>query len=344
MTANQVFIIASSLMVIGTIYLHLAGIRWGLRWAHLGEISWTKAFGLFVLFIVATCIVEGLIAVACALVFRAEPAVIDSMCFAVAIQFVVISLLISRLYGAGLLLAAKAALLYFAASIAALLLVVLVTRPLIYESFIIPSNGMAPTLLGEHLQLTCPNCGSPAYGSPPDPRKLFVSDEIKTICSKERRTVFVKNDSSPALPGDRISVCKMIAPRRWDIIVFRVPSDPSICYASRLVGLPNEELAIHDGAVWINGEKQIPPESIRSTLYSPTVSLNGQESTGAGSSAVTLGCDETFVLGDFPDNAFDSRFWKEGAPGHPSYAIPKANIVGVVINVYWPPSRWTAFR
>jgi signal peptidase I len=225
-----------------------------------------------------------------------------------------------------------------------ILITFLVIRPLVYESFSIPTNGMAPTLLGEHLQLACPNCGSPAYGSPPDRRRHPESDEIKMICRKERRTVFLKNDSSPALPGDQITACKMITPRRWDIIVFRVPGDPSICYASRLVGLPNEELAIHDGAVWINGEKQILPDSIHAVPYSATVSLNGQESSGAGSSPVTLGSDEYFVLGDFPDNAFDSRFWKEGAPGHPPYAIPKPNIVGVVINVYWPPSRWTAFR
>ena len=164
------------------------------------------------------------------------------------------------------------------------------------------------------------------------------------VCSKELRTVFVSNLPQPRYGGDRILACKFLAPRRWDIIVFRYPEDPSVNYVKRLVGLPGEKLEIRDGAVWINGERLEPPESIRGIHYSPTMYSHGQEISGPGSVPVELGPDEYFVLGDFVDESSDSRLWQNGAPGHPPYAVPASHIVGVVINIYWPPGRWTSFR
>jgi signal peptidase I len=126
--------------------------------------------------------------------------------------------------------------------------------------------------------------------------------------------------------------------------VFRNPADPSVNYVKRLVGLPGEQLSIHDGAIWINGEKLDPPPSISGIPYSPTIESGGQVYSGPGSVPVELGPDEYFVLGDFVDNSADSRMWERGAPGYPPYAVPEENIVGVVVNIYWPPSRWTSFR
>ena len=164
------------------------------------------------------------------------------------------------------------------------------------------------------------------------------------ICSKELQSVFVKDAPQDSHEGDRLLACKLLTPKRWDLIVFRYPQDPSVNYVKRLVGLPGEKLAIHDGAVWINGEKMEPPDSIRGIRYSPTIESHGQVYSGPGSVPVELGPDEYFVLGDFVDASSDSRFWEQGAPGHPPYAVPASHIVGVVINIYWPPSRWTSFR
>jgi hypothetical protein len=108
--------------------------------------------------------------------------------------------------------------------------------------------------------------------------------------------------------------------------------------------LPNEELAIRDGAVWINGKKLTPSESIRGIYYSPTIEYGGRTYSGPGSVPVKLGADEYFVLGDFVDQSADSRMWEEGAPGYPPYAVPESHIVGVAINIWWPPRRWTSFR
>jgi signal peptidase I len=203
---------------------------------------------------------------------------------------------------------------------------------------------MAPTLLGEHLEAPCPNCGQPAYGSAPDEHSHLSPDGLQMICSKELRSVFVKDVSQMIGEGDRLTACKLVAPKRWDLIVFRYPAEPTVNYVKRLVGLPGEKLEIKDGAVWINGEKQEPPPSISGIRYTPTINSHGQEYSGPGSVPVELGADEYFVLGDFVDQSSDSRFWQKGAPGHPPYAVPASNIVGVVINIYWPPSRWTSFR
>ena len=57
-----------------------------------------------------------------------------------------------------------------------------------------------------------------------------------------------------------------------------------------------------------------------------------------------LGADEYFVLGDFSQQAADSRLWETGAPGHPTYAVPQSYLIGVVTHIYWPPSRWRILR
>jgi len=127
-------------------------------------------------------------------------------------------------------------------------------------------------------------------------------------------------------------------------MVFRYPADPTEIYVKRLVGLPGEKLAIRDGAIWINDERIEPPASVAGIHYSPTVEWNGQPLSGPGSQPVELGPDEYFVLGDFVDQSSDSRFWDQGAPGYPPYAVPESHIVGVVVNIYWPVHRWTSFR
>ena len=104
---------------------------------------------------------------------------------------------------------------------------------------------------------------------------------------------------------------------------------------------------IRDGAVWADGQRSEPPESLRGIEYfadaegtplPPDMKMWGHESRPA-----LLGDDECFVLGDFPARSKDSRLY-EGAPGHPPYAVPEDYIEGVVTHIYWPPSRWRTFR
>ena len=101
-------------------------------------------------------------------------------------------------------------------------------------------------------------------------------------------------------------------PARGDVIVFRYPKDPSIFYIKRIIGLPGETVAIHNGVVTItetNGSKL--------TLNEPYV-VN-EDTTYTNS--VTLGAHDYFVMGDNRPNSSDSRVWGP---------VPRANIVGRV--------------
>ncbi len=236
------------------------------------------------------------------------------------------------------------------ASIVGVLLFWFIVNPFCWETFTMPTNSMAPTILGEHWQGICPRCGEPAFASvPPErlPGPRIPPDGLVMNCGSELRHCLVSAPDTTTRPGDRFLVNKMLRPRRWDIVVFRVPSDPETLHAKRLVGLPGEEIVIRDGAVWADGQRSEPPESLRGIEYfadaegtplPPDMKMWGHESRPA-----LLGDDECFVLGDFPARSKDSRLY-EGAPGHPPYAVPEDYIEGVVTHIYWPPSRWRTFR
>ncbi len=121
--------------------------------------------------------------------------------------------------------------------------------------------------------------------------------------------------------NDRILVAKFIyrfePVRRGDVIVFRYPLNPQRDFVKRVVGLPGEMVALKEGVVYINGE----PVSEKGYALKPDFGNYGQ---------VTVPAHEYFVLGDNRNNSEDSRFF-----GY----VPRANIVGRALFIYWPPSR-----
>ncbi len=343
MSANLLFLIILAISIVFTLALNSASIKWGLKWTKIADISLLKAFGLYFLFILIGCLVAvSAIVILFAVSGNPSDRTLDLIGYGIALVSPAIT--ITLIYKARPLKAALAGLPYLILSIAMPLIAIFVVRPYVYEAYLIPTNGMAPTILGDHWEAPCPKCGQPAYGMPFDSKFDLPPEGVPMVCSKELQTVYIEIRPQTHGGGDRILACKLLTPERWDLIVFRYPEDPSFNYVKRLVGLPGEKLEIRDGAVWINGEKLDPPESIRGIPYSPTIGSGAHVHSGPGSVPVELGPDEYFVLGDFVDQSADSRMWERGAPGHPPYAVPKENIVGVVINIYWPPSRWTSFR
>ena len=85
-------------------------------------------------------------------------------------------------------------------------------------------------------------------------------EPVLMICSQELRSYTVDNPSRKEHPGDRIVVTKFIRPQRWDVIVFRLPEDPKICYCKRLVGLPENVMA-HSLVVLGYAAEQVQPLS-----------------------------------------------------------------------------------
>ncbi len=115
------------------------------------------------------------------------------------LEFVPICLVVARVYKLGFIKAAKAVLPYEAVLFSMLLFDLVVVRPFVYDAFYVPTNGMAPTLLGEHWETPCPRCGKPAYGTPldllhhaPSDQRGFPKEGVQMVCSNELTSVFVK--------------------------------------------------------------------------------------------------------------------------------------------------------
>jgi signal peptidase I len=214
-----------------------------------------------------------------------------------------------------------------------------VVRPFLFEAFVVPSNAMAPTILGRHLVGTCPACGGPAYVS-----AAYLGDRLPRedlgICGRCLRASMVAATDERVVSGDRLIAVKFLRPRRWDLIVFRYPEDPSISYVMRVVGLPGEQVANTEGDVWIDGSRARRPADISGLVYVAHPADEEKATWGP----VQLGRGEYVVLGDFSRRSKDSRVWETGAPGHPPYAVPESNVVGVVTHIYWPPRSWRVFR
>ena len=97
------------------------------------------------------------------------------------------------------------------------LIFVLVIRSFIFEPFRIPSGSMKPTLV--------------------------VGDFI-----------FVKKFSyGLRLPVTETKIIETGDPKRGDVVVFRLPSDPKINYIKRVIGLPGDEVSYERQRLTING-------------------------------------------------------------------------------------------
>ncbi|MCO5176303.1 MAG: signal peptidase I [Thermomicrobiales bacterium] len=109
-------------------------------------------------------------------------------------------------------------------------------------------------------------------------------------------------------------------PQRGDIIVLHPPVDGGKPYIKRIIGLPGERIAIHDGAVYINGNRL--DESY----------LNGVETAWAGTlsqNELTIPDGQYYVLGDNRANSSDSRAFGP---------IGIDQIIGRAWISYWPKS------
>src|SRR6478736_5845578 len=104
------------------------------------------------------------------------------------------------------------------------LLIALVIRTFLFQPFNIPSGSMKATLLvGDYLFVSKYSYGYSHYSIP----------------------------FSPPLFSGRIFAFHR--PQRGDVVVFRLPTDTSVDYIKRVIGLPGDRIQLINGVVHING-------------------------------------------------------------------------------------------
>ncbi len=156
------------------------------------------------------------------------------------------------------------------------LILAFIFRAFLVEPFIIPTGSMAESLLGAHATRTCPACGwvfdfAPLATATPTGVGFVRPTEI--VCPNcQLRLTPTAADTVPKA-GDRILVHKwpyvsgLIAPQRWDVLVFRDPANPEQHYIKRLVGLPGEKVELIAGDVFINDRIARKPPEIQRALW-----------------------------------------------------------------------------
>lgn len=126
----------------------------------------------------------------------------------------------------------------------------------------------------------------------------------------------------PGLQNEEYVVVNKMAylfhtPERGDVIVFHFPLDTSKDFIKRIVGLPGDTITYDSATVRVNG----------TLLKEPYIS---QAANPEGKTLV-VPANNYFVMGDNRPASDDSRDWG---------FVPKEDIVGKAVMVYWPFSNW----
>jgi signal peptidase I len=167
-----------------------------------------------------------------------------------------------------------------------------VFRAFVFEAFVIPTGSMATTLLGAHTRFECPDCGYKFDVNYQSPSSLNESDEgdVPDRAAPITTPIYCPNcgfqmpDTQTGRPevvdqygnvkkqgilgpivfyGDRILVLKYLylisEPRRWDVVVFKPPTQLSQNFIKRLIGKPGEAVLVLDGDIWIRAPHDPDP-------------------------------------------------------------------------------------
>lgn len=190
-----------------------------------------------------------------------------------------------------------------------------IVRSFFYEPFHIPSSSMKPNLLiGDYIFVSKYSYGYSKYSFP------FSFDLFSGRIGKKDR------------------------PKRGDVFVFRLPSEPSINYIKRVIGLPGDEVQVINGQVFINGGKieknyygnfsennmkiaefeEILPDGKKIVVLDQFPNVP-QDNTGI----YKVPEGHYFAMGDNRDNSEDSRFLTKVG------FIPEENLVGKATIIFF---------
>jgi hypothetical protein len=114
---------------------------------------------------------------------------------------------------------------------------------------VIEGMSMAPHLYGVHSKLACEDCGFEAILRGDRP----IENPICPNCGAASRAEKLKTYPAPAVKVRALTK----PPERWNVYAFSVrqPNGEKRVTVKRLVGLPNEELVISEGDLWVDGRR-----------------------------------------------------------------------------------------
>jgi len=204
--------------------------------------------------------------------------------------------------------------------------IVLLTKTVAAEAYYVPSGSMLPSLLiGDQLLVTKFPYGYSRYSLP-----------------------------VPLAPASTERLLGKL-PERGDVVVFRLPRDPSQTYVKRVVGLPGDHVQMREGRLWLNGKMAPlrragvgPMETENGVVTAPRFveTLDGREHPVFklrwdgeldNTEEFVVGQDQIFVMGDNRDDSADSRLAPmAGGVGF----VPVENLVGRVEGIIgsWDPA------
>ncbi|MFO0939754.1 MAG: signal peptidase I [Pirellulales bacterium] len=142
-------------------------------------------------------------------------------------------------------------------------------RAFVAEAFVIPTGSMAPTLMGAHKDITCFESGERYQVGASNEFDKDTGEKIQryvvgstSSLSRAVNPIDFEDRNHETFSGDRILVSKfdyvLSSPKRWDVIVFKYPANARQNFIKRLVGLPNEELMIHEGDIFVRRSEAEP--------------------------------------------------------------------------------------
>lgn len=144
------------------------------------------------------------------------------------------------------------------------------------------------------------------------------------------QTFSVNNSSmTPTLqPNQSLLINKQAylfgGPSRGDVVVVANPLDPKIINALRVVGLPGDTVTISATSIIVNG----------ATLHEPFINIpSGFAQNSTLRAPYTLKDGQYFVLAD-------SRIGNDDNDSRGFGPVPRSNIIGRAVMVFWPLSQF----
>ncbi|MDD5255533.1 MAG: signal peptidase I [Candidatus Omnitrophica bacterium] len=125
------------------------------------------------------------------------------------------------------------------------------------------------------------------------------------------------------VPFTGITLPKLKDPSRGDVIVFVYPENPKKDFIKRLIAAEGETVEIKDGTIYIDGQALVDPVFNQVYYYN-------RGGFGSEGLKLTVPPESFFVLGDNSASSQDSRYWG---------FVPRKNVLGKALFIYWPPQR-----